>query len=654
MMRRHTLLYRLATTVSAAAMMVGLAAPVARAQAPAPPGAPTAAPPPPPGTAAPANGAPAADPPARVGRVSALSGTVSFHGPDSQTWTAASANYPVSNGDGFWTEPGGSLTIEVDPSHVLLSDSTELQVDTLDTKTFATTEAQGEIFVDLKGLQPGETTTVRTPRGTVTLSSAGQYDITAGDTEHPTVVAVVAGAADVSGSGLSLHVPAGQAATVSGTTSFSGSVGPLTRDAFLTAALTRFAAPPPAPAVAPPAVVAGMTGADDLDQAGTWRSSPDYGTIWYPRVAAGWRPYRDGHWAWVAPWGWTWIDDASWGFAPSHYGRWVEVDNAWAWAPAPYAPGGGVYAEVQPVYAPALVAFFGVGAVVGAAAAFGGFGNVGWVPLGPGEPFRPWYHHSDGYLRDVNVRYVTNIANINNIDERRVNIDGFRNRGAATVAAASAIAGGRRIGEAGHGLAPNQFAAARPIATGLDRRVGGAAEPRLRGPGPAIIGPHAASVPLRAPGVPHGEPGPAAFNRGPAPRPGEPARGPEPQRAPEPRPEAARPGVAPPLAGREQPRLAEPGRPAPQEARREPERAAPARPEAARPEVARRAPARPTPERVAQPRPAPARPAAPRVAARPAAPRPTVHVARAPARPAPARHVAAAPHGGGGAPRHRG
>ena len=72
-----------------------------------------------------------------------------------------------------------------------------------------------------------------------------------------------------------------------------------------------------------------MIGYEDLDEYGTWRPAPGYGMVWYPRaVAAGWAPYRDGHWAWVEPWGWTWVDEAPWGFAPFHYGRWVYVGGA--------------------------------------------------------------------------------------------------------------------------------------------------------------------------------------------------------------------------------------------------------------------------------------------------------------------------------------
>ena len=33
----------------------------------------------------------------------------------------------------------------------------------------------------------------------------------------------------------------------------------------------------------------------------------------------------EGRWVWTEPWGWTWVDDQPWGFAPSHYGRWVNM-----------------------------------------------------------------------------------------------------------------------------------------------------------------------------------------------------------------------------------------------------------------------------------------------------------------------------------------
>src|SRR5436190_15810693 len=119
-------------------------------------------------------------------------------------------------------------------------------------------------------------------------------------------------------------------------------------------------------------MVAAMPGGDELAQYGSWVESPEYGQAWYPQVAPDWAPYRDGHWAYVAPWGWTWVDSAPWGFAPFHYGRWAHIGGRWGWY-----PGGLVAGRPVPVYAPALVTFFGVGAAVGVGAALAA-GRIGW------------------------------------------------------------------------------------------------------------------------------------------------------------------------------------------------------------------------------------------------------------------------------------
>src|SRR6185312_13460551 len=126
---------------------------------------------------------------------------------------------------------------------------------------------------------------------------------------------------------------------------------PARPDGFVAAQLNRER--PPARVASAPPFVAGLPGGDDLYTTGQWSSAPQYGQVWYPPVATGWVPYRDGHWAFVPPWGWTWIDDAPWGFAPFHYGRWASIGGRWGWIPGEY---GG---PARPVYAPALVTFFG-------------------------------------------------------------------------------------------------------------------------------------------------------------------------------------------------------------------------------------------------------------------------------------------------------
>ena len=124
-------------------------------------------------------------------------------------------------------------------------------------------------------------------------------------------------------------------------------------------------------------------GTEDLDAHGTWSEVPDYGPVWRPAVAPGWAPYRDGRWVYEPYWGWTWVSYDSWGWAPYHYGRWMYADGGWGWWPGP-AYG---YPYYRPIWAPAYVSFFGFGGGFGI-----GFGlGIGWLPLGPGDFFHPWW-----------------------------------------------------------------------------------------------------------------------------------------------------------------------------------------------------------------------------------------------------------------------
>ncbi|MGH7152865.1 MAG: DUF6600 domain-containing protein [Acetobacteraceae bacterium] len=377
---------------------------------------------------------PEISPPERVGRLASYQGTVSFHTADQDSWSPAEVNYPITSGDAFWTQPGAQAGIQVSDTFIGMAPTTELDVNTLDNTVFAAAEPQGEIFLNVADLQPGQSYVVQTPRGGVTIATPGQYGITAGTTDSPTRITVLAGAAQVTGSA-PLDVPAGQTAVISGNQTFQAQLEPATRDDFLTEMLARQQQQTPAQVVALPAVVQQMPGGSELAGYGTWSSDPSYGQVWYPQVQSGWVPYREGRWAYVAPWGWTWIDSDPWGFAPFHYGRWVFIGNRWAWV-----PGGGVVvaAPLYPVYAPALVTFFGIGIGVGIAVAAFFERPICWVPLGPGEPWHPWFRASPTYVRNVNIRNVTNITNITRINNTTVNnitINNFRNARAATPAA---------------------------------------------------------------------------------------------------------------------------------------------------------------------------------------------------------------------------
>jgi hypothetical protein len=137
-----------------------------------------------------------------------------------------------------------------------------------------------------------------------------------------------------------------------------------------------------------------ITGYEDLDRYGNWSTDSEYGPLWYPSVSTTWVPYRDGSWTWLDPWGWTWVDNAPWGYAPFHYGRWVQVRNRWAWSPG--------RRPEHWVWAPALVGW------VGGAGWDLTFHDrtrrpaLGWYPLSWHDRYVPSYRAPDNHLRWLN------------------------------------------------------------------------------------------------------------------------------------------------------------------------------------------------------------------------------------------------------------
>ena len=235
-----------------------------------------------------------------------------------------------------------------------------------------------------------------TPNQAFSILQPGQYRIQASEDGTSTLVTVRDGMGEVTGGGRTYSVGSGLSGNFTGTDSLYADIYRAgDYDEFDSWSQDRDRHDDQSPSAR--YVSRDVVGYEDLDDNGSWRSDPEYGEVWVPRVAAGWAPYREGHWAWISPWGWTWIDDAPWGFAPFHYGRWVYARNNWGWVPGPIA--------VRPVYAPALVVFVG-GPSFGLSISFGGGrggGNVGWFPLGPREVYVPSYNASREYVTRVNV-----------------------------------------------------------------------------------------------------------------------------------------------------------------------------------------------------------------------------------------------------------
>ena len=557
------------------------------------------------------------DPPARVGRVALLQGTVSFHPSPDDQWIPAELNYPVAQSTALWADTGSVIEIEIGAARVRLASGTELDVVQLDDQNVILSVPQGRVEIALHGLGNGERYDIQTPRGDVDLLSDGNYRVIAGTDVDPTRVASFSGQAQLVGAASAITVGANQEMIAAAGTPVAYTVATALQDAFdsdfFRAAALIYARP--VPAYAPP-----VPGVAVLSQYGVWREDPRYGYLWFPtRVEVGWQPYRRGHWSFIAPWGYTWIDDAPWGFAPFHYGRWVMIGDSWAWVPVER----GVLIEpgYRPVYAPAMVTFIGNPAALTVGIA-GVAISVGWVPLGPGEPWHPWYPHSDRYLRQANVVNVNRTVITNITNTTIINNTTYINQRAAVVVPQTAFATGRPVAQAAYHVPP--AALAKPIEPARPATIekvlpppAASAAPRqaVLPPAPKLAAPH---PPAASAAAFHAHPQPAVGPRSAIPTPGTNAVPKGTVIAPAARPLAPRPASDVQNPGAPEAKPAEPAKPeaakppaqrpeAPKPAVVEPRAAEPVKPEASKPSTPAPLPeaAKPEPRRLEPPKPAP-------------------------------------------------
>ncbi|HET9330924.1 MAG TPA: DUF6600 domain-containing protein [Steroidobacteraceae bacterium] len=384
-----------------------------------------------------------ADPPGRAARLSDVEGTVALQPAGAAEWTAATLNRPLTTGDRIWSDENSRAELDMGAAVMRLGAGTGFGFLNLDDDTVQMQLSTGTLIVRVRELQPGQTYEVDSANLAVLLQQPGEYRIEASEAGDVTVVKVSQGAAQASGGGQTVAIGTQQAVMFSGSGQLayeSGTLGaPDDLDSW-SAGRERQAED----SASREYVADDVAGTQDLDNNGTWQSTPDYGFVWVPTlVAVGWAPYRFGHWVWVAPWGWTWVDDARWGYAPSHYGRWVRYHNDWCWVPGPR--------RGRPVYAPALVGWVG-GAAIGSAVSAGG--GVGWFPLGPREVYVPPYQVSQAYVRRVNITNTTIVNNlyITNVYQRNLTPLHYVNNtvAAVTMVPQAVFTSGQRLG--GHAV----------------------------------------------------------------------------------------------------------------------------------------------------------------------------------------------------------
>ncbi|HRN75221.1 DUF6600 domain-containing protein [Ottowia sp.] len=337
------------------------------------------------------------DPPGRIAYFSALEGSARIAGAGNAAWAPATLNWPVTTGTRLATEAGSRTELHGGWTALRLQGRSSLDVTRLDDDTLQVALTEGTLSARVRELQPGERVEIDTPQLAVVADQPGEYRIDVDPRADTTRVTVHSGSATVYGeAGQSSTVGTRQQIVFFGRALGVAQSGQLAwRDGFDQWVAARDALEDQSRSAR--YVSRDMPGYQQLDAYGEWAQDPSYGSVWYPSITiSDWAPYRYGHWAWIEPWGWTWVDDAPWGFAPSHYGRWAQIGPRWAWVPGPLAP--------RPVYAPALVAFVGGGS---GSTSWGislgsGLAGAAWFPLAPGEYWEPYYHASPRYRRRLN------------------------------------------------------------------------------------------------------------------------------------------------------------------------------------------------------------------------------------------------------------
>ncbi len=339
-------------------------------------------------------------PPIRVARLNVLQGNVGLLLAQGKQWSQAVLNVPLTSGDKLWVPKDGRVSMQLGGAEIRLAGDTGFGFLHLGNDTAQSQLTQGSLNLRIRKLFPGQSFEIDTPTLAFVTRNPGEYRLDISPDGRGTQITVFRGQAQVYGEHQAKR-------RVYADNSYRFNSPRLTQveilsipqpdrfDRWSFALDTREQR-----AYANRQYVSSaMIGYEDLDEYGNWINETEYGPVWFPNsVSAGWVPYRDGRWIWMAPWGWTWVDSQPWGFAPFHYGRWAWIGGNWGWLPGPLG--------LRPVYAPALVAF------VGGSGWGMGFNTlpIGWYPLGPGQIYMPWYPVGFGYFNRVNITNV-NIVN---------------------------------------------------------------------------------------------------------------------------------------------------------------------------------------------------------------------------------------------------
>jgi hypothetical protein len=366
------------------------------------------------------------DAPARVVLVNHLEGQAAVQLAGSDTWIDDLVNRPLASGDRLWIEDGARAELHIGSMVLRLGPRSALRLVQVDDRQVRLRLTAGSVNVRLRTLDDDDAVVMETPAADLELLAPGGYRIDSGDGSDRAQFTVWSGRALVRGPQLLRELRNDEAIDVDADDDSPSIARADQPDRLDLWAEQRDRQEEESRAAR--YVPREMVGYAELDAWGDWDDDPVYGAIWMPRyVDAGWAPFRFGYWSYIGPWGWTWIDDAPWGFAPCHYGRWVQARHGWAWAP------GGRRELRRPVFSAAVVTWVGMPPGRHDDPRHGD--RVGWAPLG---------HERDprGYTAVDRDTFVSSRP----VAPRRVNVPDGEWRRARPVDAPRVEPGDRSIG----------------------------------------------------------------------------------------------------------------------------------------------------------------------------------------------------------------
>jgi len=357
-----------------------------------------------------------------VANVSVANGNVTIIRGDSGAQIPAQINAPLVAGDYVATGSGSNAEVQFDGVTMLrLANNTQVRFGNLAPNSREVQLAAGT--VDLAQLQAGGNAQVDTPVLSVRPNQSGDYRVSVlGNGE--TLVTVRSGSATVSAAnGSHTLTPGSTLVDNANSISLQNAIGfdsfdqfNISRDQSMNAAYN-----------SNPYISPQLAGYANLANYGQWQNVPGYGEAWAPNNQNGFTPYQNGQWVWEPGYGYTWVDNAPYGYATSHYGSWFNNPNygGWLWQPPAYQYQNSS-ASLAQAFLPAVVSFFlsgGNGGSFDLSSLLGALGNglvsgpsnaeIGWIPLAPGEQYRPWYGQNYAYptTNYMTVPTVTNVYN---------------------------------------------------------------------------------------------------------------------------------------------------------------------------------------------------------------------------------------------------